>query len=135
MKRTLTLFLCAMGFCFQVALSDTVRVTPDDDMYTDPDNPTGHSQAELWTADWAPVNNFQRICMRFDLAEYEGHEISSATLKLYRFFGCPTENPRLRICTLLPRAGQKKTGRKTSICSTTDRSGQAMSSVPMAGHR
>ncbi len=87
------LVLCVAVVPVVVSAQVTHTIAPSDDMYTDPDNPTGHAAGELWTADWAPINNYQRINMRFDLQEVEGENIESATLHLYRFFGCPSGDP------------------------------------------
>ena len=73
--------------------AETYSLTPTDDMYTDPEHAAGHSLSELWTADWSPVSNYQRINLKFDLSSLNGAEIQSATLKLYRFFGCPSGDP------------------------------------------
>ncbi len=90
--RILVLSVVALLFAVPV-LAETYTLTPSDDMYTDPDNPGTHSASELWTADWAPTSNYQRIIMKFDLSTLQGLTVESATLNLYRFFGCPSGDP------------------------------------------
>ncbi|MFP4459418.1 MAG: DNRLRE domain-containing protein [Candidatus Zixiibacteriota bacterium] len=70
--------------------AETVFITPSDDMYTDVEHPGAHPPSELWTANFDPSGQYQRIMMRFDLEEYTGMNISNAILNLNRFFGCPS---------------------------------------------
>ncbi len=87
-----SLALLLVGFAAS-AIADTVTLTPTGDMYTDPDHATGHPIGELWTADWPPPNNHQRIMMKFDLSQLSGAIIDNAVLKVNRFFGCPSGDP------------------------------------------
>ncbi len=91
-KFTLSL-LVVVSLGIRAVSGDTIQLSPSDDMYTDPDHTTAHPVAELWTADWSPLSNFQRICMRFDVSGFNSEEIESATLHLYRFYGCPSGEP------------------------------------------
>jgi hypothetical protein len=68
---------------------EPVILLPTDDMYTDPDNTAGQVITQLWTANFQPSGNFQRIMMRFDLEPYYGMELESAVLSLTRFYSCP----------------------------------------------
>ena len=74
------------------------QVEPSDDMYTDPDDGSGHehpiNQQQLWTADYTAGcgNHHQRIMLKFDLSDYMGMEPDSAILNIYRFFHCPTHS-------------------------------------------
>lgn len=66
-----------------------VDIEPLYDMYTDPDHAPGHPPTELWVADFAPMSNYQRIMMTFDLTAHMGQTADSAFLNLNRFFACP----------------------------------------------
>ncbi|MBN1151497.1 DNRLRE domain-containing protein [candidate division WOR-3 bacterium] len=68
-------------------------IEPIYDMFTDPDHATGHPVGELWVADYAPLSNYQRIMIMFDLSAYTGGKVDSAFLNLDRFFGCPSGTP------------------------------------------
>ena len=70
--------------------ADTVVITPCDDMYTDVEHPTlPPTTTELWVAEFQPAGHFERIMIKFDLDQFTGQTIDSATLNLNRFMGCP----------------------------------------------
>ena len=70
--------------------ADTVIITPCDDMYTDVEHPTlPPTTTELWVAEFQPAGHFERIMIKFDLDQFTGQTIDSATLNLNRFLGCP----------------------------------------------
>jgi len=76
------------------SLAAAFELAPCDDMYSDPEHPgTPPTTTELWCATYAGSGHFERIMMKFDQDELEammgGASASSATLNLYRFFGCP----------------------------------------------
>ncbi len=73
--------------------TQTIMIEPSDDMYSDPDHSGAHPTDELWTANFDPAGNHQRIMIKFDLDDYIGQEIDSAKLNLNRFFGCPSGEP------------------------------------------
>ncbi len=75
------------------AYADTLTIEPLYDMYTDPDHSGSHPATELWVADYAPMNNHQRIMIMFDLSAYMGQTEDSSFLNLDRFFGCPQGSP------------------------------------------
>lgn len=75
------------------AYADTLTIEPLYDMYTDPDHSGSHPATELWVADYAPMNNHQRIMIMFDLNAYMGQTVDSSFLNLDRFFGCPQGSP------------------------------------------
>ncbi len=93
MFRSFIFLTCIVLFFSSNLIAETTMLTPSDDMYTDPDHPVGHATEELWTADWSPLSNYQRINMQFDLSVLQDASIESATLHLYRFFGCPSGDP------------------------------------------
>ncbi|MCK4306332.1 MAG: DNRLRE domain-containing protein [Candidatus Eisenbacteria sp.] len=78
-----------VGLLAPVASADTLTIEPTDDMYTDPYDPYPHPQGELWVANHAGCQMFQRIMMKFDLSEIANATIVSATLNMFRFHGCP----------------------------------------------
>ncbi len=70
--------------------ADTVVIEPCDDMYTDVEHPTlPPTTTELWVAEFQPAGHFERIMIKFDLDQFAGQTIDSATLNLNRFMGCP----------------------------------------------
>ncbi len=83
--------LLLIGFVTS-ANADITSIIPSDDMYTDPEH-SGNPMDQLWVADYEPTGNYQRIMLKFDLNEFTGETINSATLNLYRFFGCPSGDP------------------------------------------
>lgn len=82
-------------------MAETFTLTPTDDMYTDvehaglPMHPT-----QLWTADFNPAGHFERIMIKFDLSQFHGYEITSATLHLTRLYSCP--NGGTTLATFFP---------------------------------
>jgi hypothetical protein len=93
MKRFYSILwaLLLIGFVVPVN-ADVTSIAPSDDMYTDPDH-SGSPVGELWVANYEPTGNYQRIMMKFDLNEFSGETINSATLNINRFFGCPSGDP------------------------------------------
>jgi len=69
------------------------HLEPSDDLYTDPDDGSGHShpveQTSLWTADYDGAGHHQRIMLKWDLSEIESESVDSAFINLYRYFRCP----------------------------------------------
>jgi hypothetical protein len=89
MKKKLILLITVFLNLF--LWSDVMFLMPTDDMYTDPDHPgVNPVLTELWTANFNPSGNFQRIMIKFDLLEYIGHTAESAYLNLTRFYSCPS---------------------------------------------
>lgn len=101
MKRLMLivgLFIVVIGLCAESAVLE-----PTGDMYTDVEHNTANVSTELWTADFGPAGQFQRIMINFDLAAYlveatdgiADKDITKATLKLTRFFSCPSSGTTL----------------------------------------
>jgi len=76
-----------------IAHLNAQTIEPQYDMYTDPDHTGAHPVTELWVANYAPMSNYQRIMIMFDLSSYMGGSIDSAFLNIDRFFGCPHGDP------------------------------------------
>jgi len=87
-KISMIMMLCLASM---LLLAETVTLYPSDDMYTDVEN-TGANPVttQLWTANFTSTNHFERIMMQFDLSEYEGRTIESASLHLTRLYSCPS---------------------------------------------
>lgn len=76
---------------FVISYCESVTLLPSDDMYTDHNHPgVSPVTTELWTANFNPSDHFERIMMKFDLDEYNGVDLQSATLDLTRFYSCPS---------------------------------------------
>lgn len=87
-------FLISLSIIFILYVSiiqaDNIVIEPCDDMYTDVEHPTlPSSTTELWVAEFQPAGHFERIMIKFDLDQFSGQTIESATLNLNRFMGCP----------------------------------------------
>ena len=71
------------------------QLEPSDDLYTDPDGGTGHphpvEQTGLWTADFDFSGHHQRIMLKWDLSEFAGQTVDSASLNIYRYMRCPND--------------------------------------------
>ncbi len=91
MKKKIYTALAVLVFAFVTFVNaDTVVITPCDDMYTDVEHPTlPPTTTELWVAEFQPMGHFERIMIKFDLDQFTGQTIESATLNLNRFLGCP----------------------------------------------
>lgn len=91
MKKKIYTALAVLVFAFVTFVNaDTVVITPCDDMYTDVEHPTlPPTTTELWVAEFQPMGHFERIMIKFDLDQFTGQTIESATLNLNRFMGCP----------------------------------------------
>ena len=91
MKKKIYTALAVLVFAFVTLVNaDTVVITPCDDMYTDVEHPTlPPTTTELWVAEFQPMGHFERIMIKFDLDQFTGQTIESATLNLNRFLGCP----------------------------------------------
>ncbi len=87
-----TLSLLLIGLIAS-ANADIIKIYPSDDMYSDPDHSGAHSINELWVANYSPAGHYQRIMIKFNLSQIGGYTINSASLNLYRFFGCPGGDP------------------------------------------
>jgi hypothetical protein len=87
MKIILSVIVFTMFVTF--AFSEEIVLHPVDDMYTDP-NGASENITELWTANFPPGSNFQRIMIKFDLESFYDVEVESATLNLTRFYSCPS---------------------------------------------
>lgn len=88
MKKIITIF--ALLSIILIG-AETVSISPSDDMYTDAEHvgiPMEISQ--LWTADYDPAGQHQRIMIKFDLSEFEGRDVQSAIFNLTRFYSCPS---------------------------------------------
>ncbi len=83
-------FLLYLSIMLNSIYSAEVKIVPSDDMYTDEINTGAHAFDQIWVANYAPVSNYQRIMMKFDLSELQGNTIDKAELNIYRFFGCPS---------------------------------------------
>ncbi len=71
------------------------QLEPSDDLYTDPDGGAGHphpvEQTGLWTADFDGAGHHQRIMLKWDLSEFAGQTVDSASLNIYRYLRCPND--------------------------------------------
>ena len=91
MKKKIFVSLSILIIAFvSLMYAETVIITPCDDMYTDVEHPTlPPTTTELWVAEFQPAGHFERIMIKFDLSQFTGQSIESATLNLNRFMGCP----------------------------------------------
>ncbi len=90
MKKTILFITIILGTIAISLDADLINLTPTDDMYTDVEHTTlPPTITELWVAEFAPAGHFERIMIKFDLAELEDQIINSAILHLNRFMGCP----------------------------------------------
>jgi len=69
------------------------QLEPSDDMYTDPDEGSGHShpieETQLWTADFDGAGHHERIMIKWDLSSITEESADSAFINIYRYFRCP----------------------------------------------
>ncbi len=91
MKKSVILSLSILSIVFVSLIhADTILITPCDDMYTDVEHSTlPPEEGELWVAEFQPAGHFERIMIKFDIEQFAGQTIDSASLNLYRFLGCP----------------------------------------------
>ncbi len=72
-----------------------LQLEPSDDMYTDPDEGSGHSHPidpyGLWVANYDGAGHHERAIIKWDLSSYEGQSADSAFLNIYRYFRCPND--------------------------------------------
>ncbi|MCK4664113.1 MAG: DNRLRE domain-containing protein [Bacteroidales bacterium] len=91
-KFYFTLAVLFLGFT--VTKAQTVSVYPTDDMTTQ----TGSSgmmptSEEFWVANWDAMQNYHQTLIKFDLSQYSGQTIISATLKIYQHYHAPDGSP------------------------------------------
>ena len=91
-KFYFTLAVLFLGFT--VTKAQTVSVYPTDDMTTQ----TGSSgmmptNEEFWVANWDAMQNYHQTLIKFDLNQYTGQTITSATLKIYQHYHAPDGSP------------------------------------------
>jgi len=91
MKKKIFISLSILIIAFVSLIhADTIVIEPCDDMYTDVEHLTlPPTTTELWVAEFQPAGHFERIMIKFDLDQFTGQAIESATLNLNRFLGCP----------------------------------------------
>ncbi|HHE37485.1 MAG TPA: DNRLRE domain-containing protein [Candidatus Cloacimonetes bacterium] len=91
MKKIFFISLAILVISFVSLIhADTIVIEPCDDMYTDVEHPTlPPTTTELWVAEFQPAGHYERIMVKFDLSQFAGQTIESATLNLNRFMGCP----------------------------------------------
>ncbi len=87
MKNIVILLFLVSSLLF----AEEIVLNPTDDMYTDVEHPgTTPILTELWTGNYSPANHFERMMLKFDLSTLDGFLVESASLKLTRFFSCPS---------------------------------------------
>lgn len=86
MRNYILFLLLILSFAIT---AETVNIAPSSDMYTDVEHPDQPNViTELWTANFTPSGQFQRINIDFDIAEYLTSSFQSAVLNLTRFYSC-----------------------------------------------
>ncbi len=93
MRNILLILLTLLSFGLS---AENITFYPTNDNYTDAEHPgTDNVITELWTANFIPAGNFQRINIDFEISEYLHDDFQSAELKLTRFFSCPSTGSTL----------------------------------------
>ncbi len=93
MRNILSIFLLLFSFLLS---AENIILYPSSDNYTDVEHPgTANVITELWTANFIPAGNFQRINIDFEISEYLNHNFQGAELNLTRFFSCPSTGSTL----------------------------------------
>lgn len=77
---------------FVLSLSaESISLYPVSDNYTDVEHVgSDNVLTELWTANFVPAGNYQRINLDFDISPYLQSGFESGQLNLTRFFSCPS---------------------------------------------
>ncbi len=71
--------------------SEVITILPSSDCYTDVEHgDSPNVTGELWVANFVPAGQFQRIALDFDIDEYLDSNFQVASLKLTRFYSCPS---------------------------------------------
>lgn len=88
MKNILLFLVLLAGISLS---SEVINFAPTGDIYTDVEHAgTPNVINELWTANYVPNEQYQRININFDLAEYLNDSVASAILNITRFYSCPS---------------------------------------------